>query len=452
MSKLSEVYGVARGIPLTYVARAYVDDKLVNSLSRDKHIVIYGGSKQGKTCVRKHSLKDEDYVVVQCGSSTTRIQIYEMLLKHAGVSLRVTDTTTVSGTKTVEVTAGGKGGLPFLAEASGEAKGGYERANEDTREATSIEIDPSDANDVIRALKLAQFKKFVVLEDFHYLSEEVQREIAFDLKAFHEKSEIVFMVVGVWLESNKLVLYNGDLAGRLVPVDADRWEAADLEKVITAGEPMLNIEFPKPVRQEILALCQANVGVLQETCYRLCEKEGVFQTAKDKKLVGTVDNVRDIVKSIGAEQAGRYQKFLEEFAEGLNKTELEMYRWIAYVVVTSNAADLKKGLKLATLHRRMNQVHPKRRGQLLQNNVLQALENVAKVQHKYHVKPVILDFDQTENQLRVTDSGFILYIASQDRNDLLERIGLDPVAIEGAEAAKAEATVTDPLPFENKTE
>lgn len=425
MNKLAEVFGVARGIPRTYVARSYVDDKLINSLSRDKHIVIYGGSKQGKTCVRKHCLTEDDCEVVQCGSNTSRIQIYEMLLKHAGVSLRVIDTTTVSGVKKIEVTANAKGKLPFVAEAAGELTGGYERTDEDSREVT-FEIDPSDPNDVIRALDLAGFNKFIVLEDFHYLSEEVQREIAFDLKAFHEKSNLVFIVVGVWLESNKLVLYNGDLAGRLVPVDADRWESEDLSKIISLGEPLLNIEFPASVKSEILSLCQGNVGVLQETCYRLCEGSNVFQYMSEMRTVGTVDLVRDIVRKIGAEQSGRYQKFLEEFSDGLSKTELEMYRWIAYILVTSSPTDLKKGFKLAPLYRKLNQVHPKRKGQLLQNNVLQALENVGKVQHKHHVNPVILDFDQTENQLRITDSGFILYIASQNRRDLIQRIGLDP--------------------------
>lgn len=446
MDKLSDVYGIARGIPKTYVSRPYVDDALVNSLGRDKHIVIFGGSKQGKTCVRKQCLQNDDYVVLQCGSGTTRVQIYEMLLKEAGVSLRVTDTTTVSGVKTVEVTAGGKGGLAFIAEASGEAKGAYEHGNENVREATSIEIDPSDPNDVIRALMLAKFKKFIVLEDFHYLPEDIQREIAFDLKAFHEKSNYVFIVVGVWLESNKLVLYNGDLAGRLVPVDADRWESENLNEVISKGEPLLNITFPRSVKEEILSLCQSNVGVLQETCYRLCERAGLFVTAPKNREIGTPDEVREIVKTIGGEQAGRYQKFLEEFSEGLNKTELEMYRWIAYVLVTSSANDLKRGLKLAAIFRRMNQVHPKRKGQLLQNNVLQALENVTKVQHKYHVKPVILDFDQTENQLRVTDSGFILYVGSQDASDLVERIGLDPQIYLGEGSGEANHTDRLPLP------
>ena len=52
VNKLSDVYGVARGIPKTYVSRPYVDDRLVNSLGRDKHIVIFGGSKQGSLAIR----------------------------------------------------------------------------------------------------------------------------------------------------------------------------------------------------------------------------------------------------------------------------------------------------------------------------------------------------------------------------------------------------------------
>lgn len=430
MVKLSEVYGVARGIPKTYVKRDYVDNKFVNSLNRDKHIVIFGGSKQGKTCVRKYNLSDDDYIIVQCSSGTSRLQIYESVFKQVNVSLKVTDKSTVSGTKKFEITASGKGGVPFFAEASGQGKAGYDTKDESVTEQFYLELDPADPNDVVQALKALGFKKYIVLEDFHYLSEEVQREVSFDLKIFHEKSDIVFIVVGVWLESNKLVLYNGDLAGRLVPVDADRWEEHDLKQVILEGQPLLNVEFSSEVKDEILRLCQGNIGVLQETCYRLCERADVFERQDELKQIDDPSEVKDIVKSIGAEQAGRYQKFLEEFSEGLNKTELEMYRWITYVLVASDSIALKKGLKLSVIFRRLNEVHPKRQGQLLQNNVLQALQNTAKVQHKYHVKPVILDFDQTENQLRVTDSGFILYIVSQDEGEMLDRIGIDRSAID----------------------
>ncbi len=57
-----EVFGVGRDLPLNYVSRDMVDTKFVESLGNQKHIVIYGSSKQGKTSLRKKWLTDEDYV------------------------------------------------------------------------------------------------------------------------------------------------------------------------------------------------------------------------------------------------------------------------------------------------------------------------------------------------------------------------------------------------------
>jgi len=438
--KLAEVYGVSRGIPLTYVSRMYVDNKFIDNLTRDKHLVVFGGSKQGKTCLRKRCLNDDDYIVVQCNASSTRPIIYEMILKHAGASVTITETKTISGFKKVEVSFEAKGKLPFVAEAGGAVSGGGEKQKSDQTTRTSFEIDPADPNDVIRVLQTVDFSKYIVLEDFHYLPEEVQREIAIDLKAFHEQSSLCFVVVGVWLESNRLVMYNGDLAGRLMPVDADQWKQEDLLKVITDGEPLLNVHFAEDVKDAIITWSQNNVGILQETCYKLCEAAGVLRTMPALTTIGTVEQVKEAVASIAAEHSTRYRNFLENFKEGLQATELQMYKWIAYAVVTADPGQLKRGLKLKDIHRQLNAVHPTHKGRLLQNNVAQALANVGKVQAKYRVQPIIFDFEANEDTLRIADSGFILYVASQPREKLLEIIGCEEV----------EATVPTPslkLPY-----
>jgi hypothetical protein len=45
-------------------------------------------------------------------------------------------------------------------------------------------------------------------------------------------------------EENRLIVYNGDLAGRVISVDADAWSPVDLQYVIEAGETLLNVQFP----------------------------------------------------------------------------------------------------------------------------------------------------------------------------------------------------------------
>ena len=54
-------------------------------------------------------------------------------------------------------------------------------------------------NDIIAALNQINFKKFIVLEDFHYLPVETQKDFSVALKAFHENSDLCFIVIGVWL-------------------------------------------------------------------------------------------------------------------------------------------------------------------------------------------------------------------------------------------------------------
>ena len=54
--KLRDAFGVGRDVPLNYVTRPEVDGKFIESFTRDKHVVIYGSSKQGKTTLRRHVL------------------------------------------------------------------------------------------------------------------------------------------------------------------------------------------------------------------------------------------------------------------------------------------------------------------------------------------------------------------------------------------------------------
>lgn len=57
--------------------------------------------------------------------------------------------------------------------------------------------------------------------------------------------------------------------------------------------------------------------------------------------------------------------------------------------------------------------------------MLQALNNVGKVQHNHKVQPVILDYDANEGVLREVDGGFALFLGSQKQEDLLALIALD---------------------------
>ena len=69
--KLSEVFGISRHVPLNYTTRPNVDNALVDLLTREKHIVLYGSSKQGTTCLRKYNRRQAR----ESGSSPRRLRL-----------------------------------------------------------------------------------------------------------------------------------------------------------------------------------------------------------------------------------------------------------------------------------------------------------------------------------------------------------------------------------------
>src|SRR5690348_9940974 len=111
MPKLNQVFGISTSIPrYTYVDRLGLDERFSYLLGTDRHIVIYGPSKQGKTILRKKILAEDKCVVVPCRPDWTVEHIYQEILRQLGLMLTVTErrATAIGGSVGAEAT--GKAG------------------------------------------------------------------------------------------------------------------------------------------------------------------------------------------------------------------------------------------------------------------------------------------------------------------------------------------------------
>lgn len=418
--RAEDVFGTNRNrdVPLNYVIRKSADERLIDSLPRGKHLVIYGSSKQGKTCLRKHCLNPEDYIVVHCSNKWAVSDVNLAILKEAGYELSQSTVRTTTGQAKVTAKAGFKL-FGTGAEATTEASGGLTKA--DTRR--PLELDPVDVNDIIRALNEIHFSKFIILEDFHYLPTDTQRDFAISLKAYHENSKLCFIIVGVWLEDNRLTVYNGDLTGRVLSIDADKWTDDELLDVIKAGEELLNVNFDPTFKKTLVEACYGGVYLVQEACYRACVESKVFETSPQPIEVGMDLHPEKIIKQVVNDESGRYRSFLTQFALGFEDTTLSMYKWLLYPVITSDVKELEKGLSFRVIRQKIQAKHP-RGTELNAANVLNALNYSASLQVKKNVRPLILDYDESNSQLRVVDRGFLIWLSMQDRDALLELVDL----------------------------
>ncbi|MBL4766523.1 MAG: ATP-binding protein [Rhodobacteraceae bacterium] len=410
--KTSEVYGISRELPLNYVSRESVDTNFIENLTRDKHVVIYGSSKQGKTSLRKHCLKEHEYVVVHCSNKWSLSDIHAAILKRVGYEVVQSATRTTTGRN--KILASIKAGIFSIGAETEQSQGNSVTTKQ-------LEIDPEDVNDIIAALH--DFKKFIVLEDFHYLPVDVQKDFAVALKAFHEQSSLCFIIVGVWLEESRLTVYNGDLTGRVVGINADEWTDFELREVIEAGEALLNINFTDSFKNDLLERCLDSVYIVQESCYQVCVKNNVNFTQDNNVQLGQGIDVSEIVAEVVNQQTGRYNSFITQFVAGFQDTSLRMHKWLLYPVLTANFKTLENGLTYRFIRDTLSDHHPEK-GSLNPGNLTQALQSTASLQVKKDIKPIVLDYDQTNLKLNVVDRGFLIWVSNQNKSELLELAGL----------------------------
>jgi len=419
----ADVFGVSRDLPLSYVEREAVDDKLIENLTRDKHVIIYGGSKQGKTCLRKHCLPDEDYVLVQCQNTWDIAKLSEALLKAAGFEVEVSHSRTIDGKTKIQVKASGGFSLFALGKTEVEGSAGHDRGEAETRSYEPLQLDSSDPNDLVRALKGIEFSKLIVLEDFHYLPQETQEHFAFVLKTIHELSKITFIIVAVWREENRLIVYNGDLAGRVISVDTDAWSNDDLRRVIVAGEQLLNIGFSDQFKTSLIEQSLGSVYIVQDCCYRACKQNKINKTCLSYIALPDDIDVSTIISKVIEDQGARYSAFLINFSGGFQDTHLEMFKWILYPILTHDVNELEYGLSYKQIRTSIQKRHPQGSG-LNPGNLTQALTSIPALQSKKNIKPFILDYDRNNLRLSVVDKGFLIWLAVQNRSDLLSMLEL----------------------------
>ncbi|WP_174874034.1 hypothetical protein [Vogesella oryzae] len=414
-----DVFGLSRDIPLNYVEREGVDGKFNACIRTNKHVVIYGSSKQGKTCLRKHCLATDDYIMVQCTNNLDLAGLNSSILKRAGFELTQSTTKTTSGK--MKASALFKGRLIGI-----EISAGGEKENTGELKIVSqpMEIDLEDVNDIIAALKSINFDKIIVLEDFHYLTPESQKSFSFTLKAFHETSPYIFVIVGVWLEDNKLIIYNGDLTGRVVSVNADTWSKEELEKVISDGAALLGVSFDPNFVDQVVEGSRGSIYIVQEACRRACAKDGVNATVANNPTVGAGLAARQLIKEIVDEQSARYNAFITGLSEGFQDTELEMFKWMLYPILSENIDEISSGILYRSFRTVLREKHP-RGHDLNPGNITQALNSISSLQVKKDIKPIVVDYDQTQKKLNFVDRGFLLWLAHQDINEIKEDVGIN---------------------------
>ena len=389
-------------------------------MQKNKHIIVYGASKQGKTSLTNKHLKDTDYIKVNCSPSASTLDIYNSIARQLDVEiLEATEiTTTIGGEAKVGLKA--KVRIPFFGGGDAETEASFTKENETGKSYKVIDYNLALAQDLSELLRNVKFDRRIILENFHYLNEEVQKQLAIDLRIF-EDYNILYIILGIWREKNRLAQFNGDLVDRLIEVPVEPWEKDDLKRIVNEGLPLLNVSF-EGVADYIIDSCFDSVGVFQEICKESCYVAGINET-QNVLVEISKKNVDDAIKKKLEDYSSRHIRCLESFIEQKARSSQETPLYIPYyfvkVLFQETMENIIQGLKRKPLQEQIKNIHH-RPDDVRPSDMGYFLRNLVSSQISKGISPPIFDYDNSTSSIKIIDSTFYFYIKNCDRDEVVD--------------------------------
>jgi len=421
--KVEQVFGVSNKQIESYIERPDVDDKFVSGLKSDKHIIVYGASKQGKTALTNKHLDESEFLRVDCSPNSQPIDIYKSVLRQLSVEFKeeskISHGSSVKGRAEIKATVS----VPFLSKLSGKLRAEKKSDEKQEMKFKPVEFNLNLAQDISEILKAHEFEQHIILENFHYLEEEVQKKLAFDLRVF-EDHRILFIVLGIWREKNRLAQFNGDLLDRIVEVPVEPWQADDFKKVLEAGEPLMNVDFSS-IEERMIVSTFDSIGVFQELCKHCCKIAGFSETNPNDIFVISEEILNQAIKNKFDDYSSRHIRSLETFVEQKAKSSSDKPLYIAYYFVTELLKnipdDITHGFKRKDIHELIKSNHH-RPDDVRPSDITYFLHNIVSNQLKKSIVPPIFDYDRSTRLLKVIDSTFYFFLQNMDATEILELI------------------------------
>lgn len=261
--RATEVF-TPKGEPsVTYVKDHLVDKakRLREDLSAGPCVVsLSGPSKSGKTVFIEKTLGRDNLIKVNGAGVKSAEELWRKVLAVIGTPIKVVETTEKSNTSTFGAKV--EASVPLLAKGEVSAVGTWGSKKAEAAE-SAVDYVALLIND------LGNTDYIVFVDDFHYISAELQQEIAKEIKEGIE-GKVQFVCASVPYRSDDVLLANADLRGRAYKVDFEYWAHADLAKIAHIGFSAMNLKVSPAVIDALASEAAGSPQLMQTLCLNLC--------------------------------------------------------------------------------------------------------------------------------------------------------------------------------------
>ncbi len=292
------------------------EKRLTNAIKNKGTLcLITGPSKTGKTTLISSVCASLGLqpLSIGCDVGLTTDQLWKKALQEIDFS-RVTSVTRArTTTAKMGAEAGGNLGWQWLASVTGKVitSLGKERSEEECREKVLADPCPELLIPVLQMTNI-----FLILEDFHYLSPSVRKQVAQQWKRFVD-AQVSVAVLSTTHHAYDLAQANPDLTGRTRHLVMTRWTKRDLAEIGRKGFAALNLRVDQQALDHIAEEAVGLPLVAQAIYSEICSSKSI--AARTEHSVGLslpIPEVHRLLNDIAVSNFGEFEAEIQNNCPG----------------------------------------------------------------------------------------------------------------------------------------
>ncbi|MCQ4346763.1 ATP-binding protein [Pseudomonas stutzeri] len=367
-----------------------------------KLVTITGHTKSGKTVLTRRILPPEKSVWIDGGVVANEEDFWSIVLDN----LELFQDTTTGAADNSSSTIHGKGsaGANFLvAKGEGEVGAAYQSGRSSSATHSRKVSSRIAALNGLRARHVS-----LVIDDFHYLPKDLQGNIVRALKPLIFDG-LPVVVIAIPHRRYDAIKVEKEMTGRILPLSIPVWSEDELVFIPQTGFPLIGQKVEPNLNQRLAQEAIGSPHLMQEFC-RAIAKSGQ-QSLVSSDIFGLEKIFRDVAETIG-------RPIFEKLARGPRQRTDRVRRQLKsgrevdiYQLVLHGLAHLKPGLVTLEYEDLRAGIRDVSGGQIPQlHEVTRVLKHMATIAATDQSSTPVIDFEEGDKRLHVTDPFFAFYL------------------------------------------
>lgn len=369
-----------------------------------KLVTVTGNTKSGKTVLTRKILPIDEAVWVDGGAVKVEDDLWSSVLEQLDAYTDHETGAEAGATSTISGKA--KAGANYIVvKGEGEVGVEHERAK-----STSTGRARKVSNRVAALAALRQEARPLVIDDFHYLPKDLQGGVVRALKPLVFDG-VPVVLIAIPHRRYDAVRVEREMTGRILPMIIPTWSESELSFIPSKGFPLLLMDVPDSIA---LALAKQAIGsphLMQEFCRGIAKHATSNQIAAIEPDLDLTPIFRDVANTIG-------RPIFEKLAKGPRQRSDRVKRKLKnggeadiYELVIHALAHLKPDLVTLEYEDLRAAIREVASGNIPQlHEVARVLKHMATIASTDQSSTPVIDFDETDKKLHITDPFFAFYL------------------------------------------